>query len=232
MDTRKLSLILIFGGASLTLLALVWFVAAYAGAMEMASDFMGDEYVAKMMSCLYTTSPICQGAGMLDDSPAYSPVVFWIGVIGFFGGIVVRFASAKSAAAGGSSGSAQARESGEIMGFIPPGQYARYSYILALSGAVAGLILTPFAVVAVGGVALAVLGLTVFRPRLEALDAHHLGLLCLVLATATLLLFITRGTFFFLLVALAQIACLYVGFNRYRHGRIVTAQTISRNPFA
>ena len=234
MDTRKLSLTLILGGAGASLLALVWFVAAYAGAMEMASDFMGDEYVAKMMSCLYSSSPICQGAGMLDDSPAYSPVVFWIGVISLIAGIVVRFAATKNVVAGNSAygSSAEAPESGEIMGFIPPGQYARYSYILALSGAVAGLILTPLAIVALGGFALAMLGLTVFRPRLETLDAHHLGLLCLVFGVAALLLFITRGTFFFLLAALAQIACLYVGFNSYRHGRIVTAQTISRNPFA
>lgn len=228
MDTRKLSLILILGGAGVTLLALAWFLAAYSGVMEMANDFMGDEYAAKMMSCLYSSPPICQGAGMLDDSPAYSPVVFWIGVIGLLAGIVVRFAATRTAGAGGSGAqsTAEVPESGEIMGFIPPGQYARYSYILALSGAVAGLILTPLAIVTVGGFVLAMLGLTVFRPRLEALDSYHLGLLCLVLAAATLLLLITRGSFFFLLVALAQIACLHVGYNSYRHGRIVTAQNV------
>jgi hypothetical protein len=112
------------------------------------------------------------------------------------------------------------------MGFIPPGQYARYSYILVLSGAVAGLILTPLAIVAVAGFVLALLGLTVFRPRLNALDTHHLGLLCLVFAGATLLMLVTRGTFLFLLAAFAQIACFYAGFNSYRHGRTVTAQNL------
>lgn len=233
MDTRKLSLILILGGGGISLLALIWFMTAYAGAMEMASDFMGDEYVAKMMSCLYSSSPICQGVGMLDDGPAYSPVVFWIGVIGLLGGIVVRWAAGRNAAAGspesGSAGQAPKvgeNEAGEIMGFIPPGQYARYSYILVLSGAVAGLILTPLAIVAAAGFVLALLGLTVFRPRLNALDTHHLGLLCLVFAAATLPMLVTRGTFFFLLAALAQLSCFYVGFNSYRHGRIVNMQNL------
>jgi hypothetical protein len=227
MDIRRLSLILILGGAGISLLALIWFLGAYAEPMEMASDFMGDEYVAKMMSCLYSSSPICQGAGMLDDSPAYSPMVLWIGVIGLLAGIVVRFA-AKSAMASGpeSESRVHAPETGEIMGFIPSGQYARYSYILALSGAVAGLILTPLAIVAVTGLVLALLGLSVFRSRLNALDAHHLGLLCLVFAAATTLMLITRGSVLFLLAAMVQIACFYVGFNSYRYGRIVTVQNL------
>jgi hypothetical protein len=233
MDTRKLSLILMLGGAGMCLLALIWFMTAYASAMEMASDFMGDEYVAKMMSCLYSSSPICQGADLLDDSPAYSPVVFWIGVIGLLAGVAIRFAAGKNAVAGlpasdrtGQAPDAGKNGTGEIMGFIPPGQYARYSYILALSGAVAGLILTPLAIVGVAGFVLALLGLTVFRPRLNALDTHHLGLLCLVFAAASLLMLVTRGTFLFVLGALAQVACFYVGFNSYRHGRIVTAQNL------
>jgi hypothetical protein len=228
MDTRKLGLILILGGAGISLLAVIWFITAYAGAMDMASDFLGDEYVARMMSCLYSSSPICEGAGMLGDGPTYSPAVFWIGMIGLLAGIVVRFAVRKSAVpdSPASGSTEQAPEAGEIMGFIPPGQYARYSYILVLSGAVAGLILTPLAIVAVAGFALALLGLSVFRPRLDALDTHHLGLLCLIFAAAALLLFITRGSFLFLLAALAQIACFYVGFNSYRHGRIITAQNL------
>jgi hypothetical protein len=231
MDPRRLSLILILGGAGIGLLALIWFVAAYAGAMDMASDFGGDDYAVKMLSCLYSSSPICEGAGMLGDGPAYSPVLFWVSVLALLAGIVVRLAARKNAvavspASGGSGQAPERGEAGEIMGFIPPAQYARYSYILVLSGAVAGLILTPLAVVAVTGVALALLGLTVFRPRLNALDTRHLGFLCLVFAAATLLLFIARGTFFFLLAALAQIAFFYVGFNSYRHGRIVTAQNL------
>lgn len=221
MNARKLSLILILGGAGISLLAVIWFMTAYAAAMEMASDFMGDEYVAKMMSCLYSSSPICQGAGMLDDSPAYSPVVFWIGVVGLLAGIVVRFAAGKTG-----DNNAGETETGEIMGFVPPGQYARYGYILVLSGAVAGLILAPLAIVALAGFVLALLGLTVFRRRLNALDTHHLGLICLVFAVATTLMLLTRGTFFFLLSALAQIACFYVGFNSYRHGRMATVQNL------
>lgn len=221
MDTRKLSLFLTVGGVGAILLAFVWFVAAYAGAMEMAADLAGDELVMEMMSCLYSSSPICQGAGMLDDRPAYSPVLFWIGVIGLLAGIAVRFAAGKSDAP-----VSDAAETREIMGFIPPAQFARYGYILSLSGAVAGLILTPLAVVAVAGFALALLGLTVFRSRLSALDTQHLGLICLVFAAATLLLLVARGSFLFLLAVLAQIACFYTGFNSYRHGRMVTVRNV------
>lgn len=228
MDTRRLGLILILGGAALTVLALIWFMAAYADAMDMASDFLGGDYAAKMMACLYSSSPICEGAGMFSEGPTYSPVVFWVGMIALLAGIAARFAAGKSAAAGSpvSGGTEQTPGSGEIMGFIPPGRYTRYSYILALSGAAAGLILSPLAVVALAGFVLALLGLTVFRPRLNALDAPHLGLLCLIFVAATLLLFVTRGTFLFLLAALAQIVCFYVGFNSYRHGRIVTTQNL------
>lgn len=222
MDTRKLSLILILGGAGMSLLAVIWFMAAYAGAMDMAGDLVGDELVVEMMSCLYSSSPICQGAAMFGDSPAYSPVVLWIGVIGLLAGILVRLAAGKSAAAAGPAPSG----TGEIMAFIPPAQYARYGYILVLSGAVAGLILAPLTMVAVAGFVLALLGLTVFRPRLDTLDAHHLGLICLVFLAAMVLMLVTRGTFLFVLTGLAQVACLYVGFNSYRHGRIVTARNL------
>jgi hypothetical protein len=99
MDTRRLGLILILGGAALTVLSLIWFVAAYAEVMEMASDFLGSDHAAKMMACVYSSAPICQGAGMFSDAPAYSPVVFWIGVIAFLAGVVVRFAAGKSAPA-------------------------------------------------------------------------------------------------------------------------------------
>jgi hypothetical protein len=100
MNTRKLGLNLILGGTALTMLALIWFTSAYAGAMDMASDFGGDDYAFKLMACLYSSSPICQGAAMLSDGLAYSPEVFWIGVIALLAGIVVRFAAARSAAAG------------------------------------------------------------------------------------------------------------------------------------
>lgn len=228
MDTRRFSLILILGGVVVTVLALVWFVTAYADAMDTASRFWGEDQPARLMTCLYSTPTICQGATMLSDGPGYSPIVFWIGVIALLGGIVVRFAAARNAAPVGSesAGTERAPDSGEILSFIPPAQYARYSYILALGGAVAGLILTPLAVVALAGFALALLGLTVYRDRLNELDARHLGLICLIFAAAGLLLWVTRGTFLFLLAALAQITCFYVAFNSYRHGRVVTTNNL------
>jgi hypothetical protein len=226
MDYKKLSLILVSGGAAIVVLSVVWFLAAYAEAMDSIGQFGGKDMAAKMMACLYSSPAICQGAGVFSDTPSYSPVGFWIGVIALLAGIAVRFATTGSAAPGNSvsAGTAENLGSGEILTFIPPGQYARYSYILALSGAVAGLILMPLGIVALVGGVLAVLGLTAYRPRLNALDISHLGLICLIVAAAALLLFVTRGTFLFLLVALAQIVCLYVGFNSYRHGRAIATQ--------
>lgn len=243
MDIRRLSLILMLGGAGAVLLALVWFVAAYAGAAEMM-EFMGDEFALKMLSCLYSSSAICQGAGMFSDGPSYSPVLFWIGLIGVLAGVVIRLSAGSSGggitgglqsdtvglAARSDAKSAGQDATGEIMGFIPPEQYARYSYILMLSGAVGGLIVSPLAVVALAGAVLALLGLTVYRPRLNRLDAQHLGLICLVFVAATVLMLATRGTFLFLLVALAQIACFYVGFNSYRHRRTVNLDNL-KNEF-
>jgi hypothetical protein len=246
MDTRRLSTTLIVGGLGFTVLALIWFVVAYSGALEMASDYVGGDYASRLMACLYASSAICQGAAMLGDGPSYSPMLFWIGVIALLAGMVVRIATGRSAAAGQSAvagqsaaarpiaaaqtpapaGAEAAPTSDEIMGFIPPGQYGRYSYILALSGAVAGLLLSPLAMVALAGFVLAVLGLTVYRPRMNVLDAHHLGLICVISVAAALLLFLSRGTFVFLLVALAQIACFYVAFNSYRHGRVVTTHNV------
>lgn len=232
MDPRRLGLVLILGGAAALVLAVVWFAAAYADAMDMAGSFAGDDYASRLMACLYSSAAMCQGAAMLSDGPAYSPAVFWIGVAGLLGGIVVRLAAARGVAPGrGGEGAPAAGDAGqaardEILGFVPPAQFARYSYILALCGAVGGLLLTPLALVALAGFVLALLGLTVYGPRLTALDTNHLGVLCLVFVAAAVLLFMTRGTFLFLLAALAQIAAFYVGFNSYRHRRTINAQNV------
>lgn len=217
MDTRKLGLVLILGGTTVTVLAIGWFYLAYAESMDMAGQWMGNEYSAKMFSCLYSTPQICEGAAFLSDGPAYSPAVFWIGVLGLLGGIAIRYTSAGRPAA-----AAAANE--EILGFIPPGQYARYVYILLLSGSVAGLVLPPLFIVAVGGLILAVLGLVSYGSRIDALNGRHLRLACTILGLAGLLLFLTRGTFLFLLTGLALIACLYAAFNSYRRGRLVTPE--------
>lgn len=229
MDARKLGLILLAGGAAFTLLALVWFAASYADAMDMASEFAGDDYAARFMTCLYSSAAICQGAAMFSDGPAYSPEVFWIGVIALLGGIVVRLAASRGTAAGGAAAipTGEQRTDGDaFLGIVPPERYVRSGYLLSLGGAAGGLLLPPLAVIALAGFGLALLGLTAHRPRLTALDVSHLGLIAVVFAGAALLLLATRGTILFLLVALAQIAAFYVGFNSYRHGRPVDP----RNP--
>lgn len=224
MDARKLSLFLILGGAAMTLVAAVWFFVTFADAIEMADSFGGGDYAARFMACLYSSDAMCQGALAFSDGPTYSPVVFWLGVVALLGGIGLRFAVRQGPAA--STGMAEVSRTGEIMSFIPPEQYARYSYILALSGAVAGLLIAPLAIIALAAVTLAVLGLTVYRPRLNALDAHHLGLICLVFTASALALLLTRGTFLFLLVALAQIAAFHVAFHSYRQGRSLTMENV------
>lgn len=228
MDTRRLSLILMLGGAAITAIALIWFMAAYAEVMGMAGDFLGSDSAARLFACLYSSSPVCQGAGMFSDGPSYSPVVFWIGLIGLLAGLVIRFSTGQRVASGSpaSASDGQTPASDEILGCIPPGQYTRYSYLLVLGGAVAGLLIAPLAVFGLAGFVLALLGLTTFRPRMNALDIHHLGLICLVFVAAALLLLISRGTFLFLLVALAQIACFYVAFNSYRGGRTVDTRNL------
>ena len=231
MDNKRLALILMVGGTAVTALAVVWFVAAYADAMEMASSFWGREHVAQLTSCLYSSSPICEGAGMLGSGPSYSPALFWIGVIAFLAGVVVQLALVRRADPGAPPAAARADgeatpASGEILSFIPPDQYARYSYILALCGAVAGLLIAPLAVVALAGLALALLGLTAYRAQVSATDVHHLGIVCVVLVAGGVLLLASRGTFLFLLAALAQVAALYVGFQAYRAGRLVNVHDL------
>jgi hypothetical protein len=231
MDPRRLSLILLAGGAAVTLLALLWFATAFAEAMDSASRFAGDDYALSLIACLYSSPAVCQGVALFSESPAYSPVVFWIGVVALLAGIVIRFAAgprtAGRAPAAGTPGAAdQAPESAELLGLIPPAQYTRYSYMLGLCGAVAGLLFTPLLIVAVAALVLGLLGLTAFRDRLNTLDVRHLGVLCTILLAAGLTLFVTRGTFLFLLAALAQIALIYVGFNSYRHGRTVTMHNL------
>lgn len=235
MDIRRLGLTLILGGAAMLLLAFIWFAATFAEAMDTASAVVGNDHAARFLACLYSSGPVCQGASMFSDGPAYPPAVFWLGTVAVLAGIALRVAAGRGAMMPGATmaSSATATDTprpqpaaGEIMGFIPPAQYARYSYVLALSGAVAGLLIAPIAILALGGFALAMLGLTVFRPRMSRLDADHLTLICLIFTAAALLLFLSRGTVLFLLFALLQIAAFHVAFHSYRGGRTVTTQNL------
>jgi hypothetical protein len=209
------------GGAAVVVLSVVWFFAAYLEAMDYIGQFGGGDMVAKMMSCLYSSPAICQGAGALSDAPSYSPAVFWIGVIALMGGVIVRFSLNKPA-----SESARAGAEGNILGLIPEQKYTRIVYILILTGAACSLLLPPLAIVGVAGFVLGLLGLFVFRPRLSALDINHLAALCVVFAAAFVVLLITVGSFLFLLAGLAQLALYYIGFNSYRHGHVIGIGTL------
>ena len=222
MNTRKLSRILIAGGVAVVVLSVVWFFAAYVEAMDYIGQFGGSDMVAEMMACLYSSPDICHGAGALSDAPSYSPVVFWIGLIALLAGVIIRFALNKPASERGPAGTAAGSvgAEGNILGFIPEQNYVRIVYILILIGATCSLLLPP-AVVGIVGFVLGLLGLFVFRPRLNALDINHLAALCVVFAAASVVLFITLGSFLFPLAGLAQLALYYIGFNSFRHGRII-----------
>lgn len=233
MNARKLSRTLILGGAAVVVLSVVWFFAAYVEAMDYIGQFGGGDMVAKMMTCLYSSPAICQGAGALSDAPSYSPAVFWIGVIALIGGVIVRFSLNKSASESGRAGKPSAGDAGQsfgaegnILGLIPEQKYTRIVYILILIGAACSLLLPPLAIVGVVGFVLGLLGLFVFRPRLSALDINHLAALSMVFAAAFVVLLITIGSFLFLLAGLAQLALYYIGFNSYRHGRVIGIGTL------
>jgi hypothetical protein len=229
MNTRKLSRILILGGAAVVVLSVVWFLAAYAEAIEFFGELGGGDMGAEMMACLYSSPAICQGVSALSDAPSYSPVVFWIGLIALLAGVIVRFSLNKPASESGPAGTSSAGSVGaetSILGFIPEQKYVRIVYILILIGAACSLLLPPLAIVGVVGFVLGLLGLFVFRTRLNALDVNHLAALCVVFAAAFVVLFITLGSFLFLLASLAQLALYYIGFNSYRHGRTVGIGTL------
>ncbi|WP_116365782.1 hypothetical protein [Parahaliea mediterranea] len=218
MNTRRLSVLLVAGGLGLVLLAVVWFIVAFADAMDMAGSFMGDDYSTRLMACLYSSAALCEGAGAFSEGPAYSPVLFWLGLVAVLVGAVVGLSSREPAGE-----ATRAAEPGHslLTGVLAPANYARFCYQLALGGAIGGLLLLPLAVAAWGAMVLALLGLTHYRAQLSALGVSHLGLILLVCTVGGLLLYLSRGSALFLLVGLLQALGLYVGFNSYRHQRQV-----------
>jgi hypothetical protein len=219
MNTRKLGLLLLLGGVMILVLAVVWFVAAYAEVMDAVSRLGGGDMTAKMMACLYSSPHICQGAGFFGEGPSYSPVLFWIGVISSIAGVVIWLSSARPTTSVGEPAAAGA--DGPLLGFIPSRKYTRSVYVLLLIGGAGCLIFLPLAVVGLAGFMLALLGLWMGGARLEALDRNHLAAASLVFAGGSTLLLVALGSFFFLLAGLAQLALYYIGFNSYRRGRAI-----------
>jgi hypothetical protein len=223
MNNRKLSRILILGGIVLIVLAIVWFIAAYAKFIDTMSQYGGGDAVSQMLSCLYSTPAICQGANYLSSGPSYSPAVFWIGVLALLAGVVMRFAMSRATTPGGApaAGVQAAPADGNLLGLLPPEKYTRTTYILVLIGAVCVLVIPPLMIVGLAGFVLALLGMFAFKPRLAALDGAHLTAIAVVFVAASLLLLMTAGSVLFLLVGLVQLALYYIGFNSFRHGRAI-----------
>lgn len=237
MNARKLSLALILGGIAVVVLSVIWFFTAYSGAMDMMKSLGGSEMAGKLMACLYSSNAMCQGAGFFSDAPSYSPVVLWIGVVAILAGVIIRFAADKSGSAGPATpasggeaslagGAAAANANDKLLGIVAPEKYTKVTYLLILIGAAGGVLVPPLMIIGVVGFVLALLGVYSFKPRLNALDANHLGALSVTFAAAALLLFLGKGSLLFLLIALAQLALYYIGFNSYRHGRMVSLATL------
>ncbi len=220
MNLRKLSLVLMLIGTVMTVLSLVWFLLAYAEAMDFIGQYGGADISSKLVACLYSSPPICEGAGFLSDAPSYSPAVFWIGVVALLAGMIIHFSLIKNVATKASTDSITTN--GNILGFIPEHKYTRTTYIMMLTGAVGGLLVSPLMVVGFVGFILGLLGLFAFKPRLSDLDYNHLAALCIVFTAAFMLLLLVTGSFVFLLVGLIQIALFYIGFNSYQQGRIIS----------
>lgn len=228
MILKKVGLMLILGGIITALLSIAWFVTAYAETMDFVNQYGGADMSSKLIACLYSSPAICQGAAFLNDAPSYSPVVFWIGVIALLAGTIVRLSTKNSAAEHNSARSPA--ESGmeglpgkhrDLPAFIPAHKYTRTAYILVLTGAAGGLLLSPLAIIGLAGLVMALLGLAIFKPCLSELDINHLAAICIAAGTTLLLLILTRGSPFFLPAALAQIALFHIGFNSYRQRRII-----------
>lgn len=223
MSVRKLSLLLMLAGVVLLLLSIVWFYVAYASTLDTISQYGDDDVMMQMVACIYSSPPICQGAAFLSDSPSYSPVVFWLGLILLLAGVLVFFALNKQPASAPNVSKKTGESSGveSLLGFIAKDKYTYYAYVLFLVGAAGGLLLPPLAVAALAGFVLAVLGYFVFPHQLTLLDKNHLASLSLVYLIATLLLSLTLGSVLFLLVALLQLVVYYIGFNSFRLGRMI-----------
>lgn len=219
MNFKKLSFLLTFSGVLLIALSVVWFALAYAESMDFVGQYAGANMRTKLLACLYSSPVICQGAGFLSEGPSYSPVVFWIGMVALLGGVCVRFSLAKSIDTNVSNDSTTSDD--KILGFISEQKYTRTLYILMLIGAVGGLFVPPLMIACLVSFILGLLGLFAFRPRLNDLDGYHVAAICVVFAVAFMLLLLSVGSFFFLLLGLAQIALFYIGFNSYRQGRTI-----------
>lgn len=148
----------------------------------------------------------------MSDGPAYSPVVFWIGVIALLVGVILRFAMPQPAAPAGSDG--ETPQEGNLLGLIPAGRYVMVAYVVALVS-----VLLPVLVWA--ALALCLMGLFVFRSRLSAVDASHLAAIGAVSGAVLVLRFILPVGFIWLLLSLVQLALYYIGLNSYRSGRTI-----------
>lgn len=228
MNLRKLSLILMLAGIVFLMLSLVWFFVAYASTLDTMSQYGDKDVVMQMMACVYSSPPICQGAAFLSDGPAYSPVVFWLGIMMVLGGVIVFFALNKKINQTQSleSVAGETLLDGKIMGLIAKEKYTHYTYILFLVGAGGGLLLPPLAIAALIGFLFALLGYFVYSKLLTSLDKNHLSMLSVVYIASTLIIFLTMGSVLFLLAALVQLILYYIGFNSYRLGRTISANNL------
>jgi hypothetical protein len=86
MDINKLKKILIWLGGFVTLAALLWWAKFF---NEPTNGNLGEA-----LSCLYSSSGMCgvvSGISQFSGSTPYNPIIFWVGVISLFIGIILKF---------------------------------------------------------------------------------------------------------------------------------------------
>ena len=139
-------------------------------------------------------------------------------------------------------------DANNIMGFIPKGDYVKYTYYLLLASTAGSVVLSLLAVLqnyvplgplfnlaGILGLVMALLGFFVFKSEFSALDQAHLAYLSIVIAVFFVAGLILGASFVMvpvmmylvmLLVGLAQLLAVYTGYNSWKGGRTITKHNI------
>jgi len=93
MEIKKLTQILLGLGGVITAGSIIWWASFYGQVVNEVGGNLGDFF-----QCLYTSSGPCGflvGIAQLAGATTYNPTLFWIGVIMFGVGIILKFSIKK-----------------------------------------------------------------------------------------------------------------------------------------
>ena len=93
MDIKKLTTTLLMLGGLITVGALLWWLYFYSQVVkELGCDF------GQAVPCLYSSGGGCgfvSGLAQLGGATPYNPIVFWVGIVLFGVGIILKFSLKK-----------------------------------------------------------------------------------------------------------------------------------------